>query len=386
MKINNSQSRNIILVANCSWYLYNFRRELLDQLKTKGYKLILLSPKDESFPDIGKYFEKSENLFLIRVSENIILEALTILHIIYIYIKYKPILVHHFTIKPCIYGGIVANLLGIKAVINHITGLGPSFFTSRRKINFLNRILHPFYKYSFNYKKAINIFHNDSDKETFIIKKLTTTKKTLLIRGSGVNTSYFKNEKNKKKFNKTVQLLFPARLIKEKGILELLTACRELWNEKYKFKLNIAGEIDSQNYSSLNYKSLKSLFKHENINFLGKSFDMLNIYANSDIVVLPSWREGLSKSLLEAGSMSLPIVTTDAPGCKDVITNNYSGLVVPVKNNKRLKSAIKFLLENESIAINYGLNARKVINENFTFEIINNEIIKIYDKMINQQT
>ncbi len=376
------KSQKILIVANCTWYLYNFRRELLEELKNNGYELILLSPKDEFFYFIEKYFIKSENLFLKRGSENPILELFTIFHMLYIYRKYNPILVHHFTIKPCIYGGIIANFLGIKAVINHITGLGPSFFTPRRKIRIINYILHPFYKYSFNNENAMNIFHNESDRETLVKKKLTNSTKTILIKGSGVNTEYFKNNTDKTSYSKKVQLLFPARLIKEKGIMELLFVCNELWDENYKFTLNIAGEIDQQNHSSLNNENKFFLFNHENINFIGKSFDMLSIYKNTDIVVLPSWREGLSKSLLEAGSMSLPIITTDVPGCRDVIENNKSGILVPLKNTKKLKLAIKFLLENESIALNYGKNSRKVIMKNFTVEKINNQIIKLYEKLI----
>ena len=99
-----------------------------------------------------------------------------------------------------------------------------------------------------------------------------------------------------------------------------------------------------------------------------------------DIVILPSWREGLSKALLESAAMSLPIITTDVPGCKDIITNEYSGLLVPVKNKESLKSAIKKYLHNPDLAINYGKNARKIVCEKFTVDIVNKKILKIYDE------
>ena len=109
---------------------------------------------------------------------------------------------------------------------------------------------------------------------------------------------------------------------------------------------------------------------------------MLEIYQRMDLVILPSWREGLSKSLLEAASMSLPIITTRVPGCKEIIKNKYSGLVVPVKNKEQLKKAIKNFLDNPEIAKSYGSNARKTVSEKFTIQKINTKIIKIYDQFL----
>ena len=162
-----SRNKSVLIVSNCTWYLYNFRYKLLKDLNNKGFNLILISPLDNYYLEISKYFINKENLFLIRGSENPIFEIITLVHLFFIYFKYKPDLVHHFTIKPCIYGGIISRLLGVKRTINHITGLGPSFYSKRIKIKLLNKILNPFYRYAFNsYKNnLINIFHNDSDKK-----------------------------------------------------------------------------------------------------------------------------------------------------------------------------------------------------------------------------
>ena len=170
MRKNFSRNKNILIVSNCTWYLYNFRKELLNDLRNKGFNLILISPIDKYYLKISKYFVKKENLFLVRRSENPIIEIITLIHLLFIYLKYKPDLVHHFTIKPCIYGSIAARLSGVKNKINHITGLGPSFYSNRKKIKYVNKVLHPFYRYAFNddENNLINIFHNNSDKNTFI--------------------------------------------------------------------------------------------------------------------------------------------------------------------------------------------------------------------------
>lgn len=373
-----SKEKKIFIFANCTWYVYNFRSDLLRRLFNRGYKIILISTKDNYYQYISKYIFKFEKLFLIRGSENILLELITLLNILVIYLKYEPTFVHNFTIKPCLYVSIIGRLKGTKKIINHITGLGPSLYSQRKKMKFLNKLLFPFYKYAFNNKNALNIFHNLSDKNTFIKKAFTSSRKSLVINGSGVDINYFNRKYAKRNFNKEIQILFPARIIEEKGIIELIDACEELWLENYKFILNIAGEVDKQNRTFLKGKNLNKLI-NKNINFIGKSNDMYSIYKKMDIVVLPSWREGLSKSILEAASMSLPIITTNVPGCREVIKNKYSGLLVPAKNKKKLKFAIKLYLENPELAFEYGLKARKSVMHEFSLETINNQILNIYD-------
>ena len=380
MQKNCIKPSNIIILANCTWYLYNFRKDLLEQLNNKGYKLILISPKDIYYRKISKYFINFENLFLDRGSENLIFEALTILNIFYLYLKYKPEIIHHFTIKPSIYGGIIGRVLGIKNIINHITGLGPSFYSNRKKIKIFNIIFKPLYIYAFNYSRSINIFHNSNDMDTFINNKFSTIKNNILIKGSGVDTDYFKPLFTKNTFNKEINILFPARIIKEKGIVELIGACEDLWKENYKFFLNIAGDIDTSNQSSLSKKNLEIFNQNKNIKLIGKSDDMRNVYKDIDIVVLPSWREGLSKSILEASSMALPIITTDVPGCNDIIKNNYTGLLIPPRDKESLKLAIKKYIDDPSLALSFGFKARENVLNNFTTKIINDQILKIYDQ------
>ncbi len=141
----------------------------------------------------------------------------------------------------------------------------------------------------------------------------------------------------------------------------------------------MAGDIDKQNKSYLKEKFLKKIILNKNINFIGRTNNILKIYNKTDIVVLPSWREGLSKSILESASMSLPIITTDVPGCKEVIKHEYSGILVPPRNANEIKNGIRNYLENPSIALQYGQNARKSVVHDFSLEGINNQILKKYE-------
>ena len=383
MSSKKTKKRSVLIVSNCTWYLYNFREDLISKLSNQEYYLILVSPLDEYYYRLKKYFDSKENLFLNRGSENPFLEIITMINLLFIYIKYQPDLVHHFTIKPCLYGGTIARFLGIKNIINHITGLGPAYFSKRVKLNYINKILKPLYKYAFNSRNNIvNIFHNNSDRNTFVSKNITSKKNSKVIHGSGVDIDYFTKEKKQRAKNRIKKVLFPARIIKEKGIVELIYACEELWNENYKFFLNIAGEIDTENKSHINKKDFAYLIKNKNISFLGKCNNMPEIYKNMDIVVLPSWREGLSKSLLEAAAMSMPIITTNVPGCRDIIKNNFSGLVVTLKSKEKLKSALKILLNDQKLATKLGRNARKIVSEKYEVQNINNQILKVYNNFL----
>ena len=132
------EEKKVLLIVNCPWYLYNFRIDLLKKLNQRGYKLILLSTKDQYSKNIKKYFYKVERLFLLRGSENLIFELLTLLNIFLCLLKHKPSLVHNFSIKPSIYGGIIGRLLGSQNILNHITGLGPLFYSNRLKLKLFN--------------------------------------------------------------------------------------------------------------------------------------------------------------------------------------------------------------------------------------------------------
>ena len=279
--------KNLFIVANCTWYLYNFRKDLLEQLNKRNFKLFLICPKDKYYEYISKYFVKTYNINLIRGSENPFFEFFSIFQLFFYYLKYRPDIVHHFTIKPSIYGSILGRILGVKNIINHITGLGPSFHSDRLKIKLVNKVLEPIYKFGFRNNCAINIFHNYEDKNTFVMKKISTEFNSVVIMGSGVDIKLF-NKKNKTSFGKKIKVLFPARLIKEKGIIELIEACNNLWSSDYKFTLEIAGELDKYNRSCINEKTFKNIIENKKVKFLGKIDNMRDVYKKIDFDVFPT--------------------------------------------------------------------------------------------------
>ena len=373
---------DFIFLSNSSWYIWNFRRNLINELLKNKYTILVIAPWDSYTDLIIKKGCKYINWNLKRSSINPINEIRSIIDIYKIYKEYNPRVVHQFTIKSCFYGSLVARIINNSYVVNSITGLGHIFLTKNIKNYFLKKLFLPFYKFALSYKNSILIFQNQSDLKIYKNLSLIKENDNKVIKGSGVNTNYFSKRGEIKNIKEPI-ILFPARIIKEKGTVELLKACSNLWSNKKIFKLKIVGKFDQGNRSFLTKKEIYSLISHPNrVDFLGHISNMREIYLNSDIVVLPSWREGISMSLLEAGSMECPIITTNVPGCRDIVEHGISGLLVPPKDPNALELAIDFLIKNRKFGKSLGKNLRKRIIKEFDQEVVIKQTMKIYKKGI----
>ncbi len=376
--------KKIALIANSCWYIYNFRLSLLKEISAKDNLVIIIAPEDNYtniLIDLG--FEVYP-WKLQRSSINPLKEIKSILNLMDILDSKFPDLIHNFTIKCCLYGTIASKFCSIPIVVNSITGLGPLFINNSLKIRLIILFLKPIYKFVFNSSNSYTIFQNTSDQKFFLdFRIINNLKKSFLIEGSGVDTELFKPFKDiNSGFNKPLKLLFPSRLIREKGIIEVLDAHKRLLEKGENIQLLIAGEIDKGNISTLLNEQKNSLKTNNNIKILGHRSDMKDIYSQSDIVILPSWREGLSKSLIEAGSMEKPIITCDVPGCREIIQHGINGILVPLKNAKALELAIIFLIRNQNIAKQYGRKIRLKVKEKFDIRIINQKTIGVYKKIL----
>lgn len=353
----------IIFSSNISWSIYNFRTPLLKSLQRDGHIIYTVSSKD-------KYSDKLKNegfvfneVKLNNNSKNPVKDIKLIYQYYKIYKKIKPDVICHNAIKPNIYGTIAAAFLHIP-VINNISGLGTLFI----KESFSTKIAKKLYKYS--QKKASKVFfQNNDDLDLFIKNKLVDSNKCLLIPGSGVDTNKFKPVI--RSANKFFNFLFVGRLISDKGIIEFIEGARII-KKKYKdVVFNILGPLYITNETSISAKDLDEWEKEGIIKYLGQTDEVAKEMAKSDCVVLPSYREGMSKVLIEASSMGIPIVTANVPGCKDIVIDNDTGFLAEVKNSKDLAAKMEkmILLSNEE-RNNMGLKARKLVLDVFDEKII----------------
>ena len=373
----------VLLVANTSWYLYNFRLPLLRDLRRAGYDVAAVAPHDGYTPLLAAEGIVIHPWQVARRSINPLLELHALVDLLRTYQREQPALVHHFTIKACLYGTLAAKAARVYRVVNAVTGLGHVFLGQRKRTRLLRRGLRPLYRAVFMARRATVVFQNADDQERLIQLGITDDAHARLIRGSGVDIHHFQPvDDTAGRFRTPLQLLFPSRLIREKGIEDLLTACRALWADGVPLELLVAGDLDDGNRSSLLPSELAALRDDPRIRCLGHVDDMRGLYAASDLVVLPSWREGLSRSLIEAASMERPIITTDVPGCRDVVDHGVSGLLVPLRDGRSLELAIRLLLSNPELARRFGQAARRKVVAEFQVALVNDHTLRQYQHLL----
>ena len=291
----------------------------------------------------------------------------------------KPNLLHLVTIKPAIYGSLTARLAKVPAVLVAISGLGSTFVTSGKKISWLRRVVEFLYKQAFRHPNIRVVFQNESDRSLLINLEAIKADQSYLIRGSGVSlTDYpFKPEPCGE-----VVVTFASRLLVEKGVLEFIDSARILKRRGLSIRFWLVGELDLENPSSVKWDDIT--FWHESglVEYLGFRSDISEIFANSNIVVLPSYYgEGLPKVLIEAAACGRAVVTTDMPGCRDAIRPNISGVLVPDRNAEKLADAIERLVFDSDLRQAMGKAGRDLAKHDFTIEKVVSSHMKIYSEL-----
>jgi len=376
--------QRVVFVANTSWYLYNFRLSLIRYLAARGFDVQLLAPEDHYTALLEADGWTVHRWQVSRRSINPWMEGRAQLDLLRHYRNLKPDLVHHFTIKACLYGTVAAKAAGVPHVINAVTGLGHLFLAERKRARILRKLVKLPYRAAFSARRSTVVFQNAADQELLVKLGLVEPSRSSVISSSGVDLIRFQPAGTDRPFQTPPVLLFPSRLIREKGVSELLEALRLLADENLQVQLWIAGDLDHGNRSSLDPVELKQLENVEGVRLLGHVDDMPALYDMVDIVVLPSWREGLSKALIEAAAMEKPIVTTDVPGCRDVVEHGISGLLVPLRDVHSLALAIRLMVNQPQLARRLGQAARDKVAREFAVDLVNQSTYMTYCQLLDQ--
>jgi glycosyltransferase involved in cell wall biosynthesis len=333
-------NKKIIFVSNTSWYLFNFRLELMKTLMGKGYEVIAVAPYDEYVAKLKEEGFRFISVEMDRKKLNPAKDLKFFRNLYKIYKKEKPQIVVHYTTKPNICGAIAAKLTKVKC-INTVTGLGWLFIED----NWFSKLAKFLYRISFKFPEKI-FFQNEDDLKFFVKNRLVNEPKTILIKGSGVDIDYFHPDYCKEfKKDDSIIFLFLGRLLRDKGVGEFADAASILKNKYPDAKFWILGNIDKGNPAGITREKLREWEKLESIEYLGFVDDVRQVICLSDVIVLPSYREGIPRSLLEAASMEKPIITTNSIGCKEVVEESINGFLVPVKDSKALAGAMKRMIE-----------------------------------------
>ena len=380
----NISSKKILFLITEDWFFCSHFLQRALSAKQNGFKIIVCSNQNKHKDFIennGLIFKK---VGFNRKSMNPLNELKILIEIYFIYRYLKPEIVHHIAAKPIIYGSICARLNNIKSVINAPTGLGYVFSSNSIKALILRPIVKFLYKLMLNSHKGKDlrnkvIFENYDDLEFFLKMKAICRKDSCVIRGAGIEIN---NDLIKQKIvNKKPVVTFLARMLKDKGIFEFISAVKKLKMKNIEANFLLAGDIDPQNPSSINISYLKKWNKEKTITWLGWVEDVKELLRKTDILCLPSYREGLPKALLEGAAMGIPIVTTNAVGCRDVVQNGLNGFLVPIKDDEKLSEALEKLIINKQLRKKMGDASLKVIKDKFESSIIISQTLKIYEEM-----
>jgi glycosyltransferase involved in cell wall biosynthesis len=373
----------IILFANTEWYLYNFRCSLAEKLKAEGWEVVLISPPGEYGPKLQELgFRWLPFPFSTR-STNPFNELAVIFRLIKLYRRERPALCHHFTIKCVLYGSLAARFSHNPPVVNSVTGMGHIFTDPGLKARVLRPLIQALYRFVFKPVDTRVVFQNSQDLDYFVNTDLVNTSQARLIRGSGVNTTLFKPTSSVPySQEKSISILFASRLMREKGVFELLEAARILKAKGVDATFLLAGDIYPENPSSLTVKDIETIQQQGDITFLGHVDDMHTLLAKSDIVVLPSYREGTPRILIEAAAMEKPIVATNIAGCAGLVIDGVNGLLVPVKDSTALAEALNRLIADKILREQFGQAGRKIVLGEFDETIVLAKTRAVYQEII----
>ncbi|CAH7387935.1 Glycosyltransferase family 1 protein [Vibrio chagasii] len=370
-------NKAIVLSANTSWYLYNFRSSTIKALKSIGFDVFCVSPKDDYSSLLES--ELACNWIELKMEPNrtSFLKDLNLLIAMFrIYSKIKPVALFNFTIKNNIYGTIAGRILGIR-VINNISGLGTvfiqkSFTTTLVKI--LYRLTQPF---------AYKVFcQNPDDYQYLVRQRLIKASKLSLLPGSGVDVIRF-NPSTRIIGNDNFTFLYVGRMLIDKGVVELIEASSKLaLKHKNKFRLILCGAYDPNNPRSVPEQFMSNLDEIPFIDWIGTTNEIENVYRLADCVVLPSYREGLPRTLLESGAMGLPSISTDVPGCRHVIIDSYNGYICKPKSSQSLLTSMQKMLTLEREGYDeLSKNSRKHVEKYFDEKIVVNFALEAVDDL-----
>jgi len=364
--------------------LYLFRLPIMKKLIEDGHKVYAICPRGEKFEAFKEYGIEPIEYDIQRSSLNPLKEIKAIYNI---YGAIKPLnleILHTFTAKPNIYGTIAGKLAKVPTIINLVEGLGSFYIEDTQKNIMVRTVIEKLYKLVFLLSDRV-VFVNSDDPKYLESKRVINTSKIHIIKSVGIDTEIFNPKlvsfetmnKLRSQFNleNKIVVLMVARAIWHKGIREYYEAAMQL-AENREVQFLLVGDIDEGNPSSAN----KEFLNNGKVLWLGHRDDIVELTAMCDIYVLPSYREGVPRTLLEAASMAKPIITTNTVGCREVVKNGENGFLVPIKDSKKLAKKIEYLVKDENERKIMGENGRILAVKSFDIKEIVEQYMTLYKK------
>jgi glycosyltransferase involved in cell wall biosynthesis len=366
----------VAITLNTSWNIYNFRMSLIQALIKDGHEVVAIAPHDEYTVKLIEAGCEFEDVTMDSRGANPTRDIGLTIELYNIYKRVKPDIILHYTIKPNIYGTLAAAMLRIP-VINNVSGLGTIFLND----DWISKIALSLYRFSFKFPKKV-FFQNQEDYQLFMDKKLIQRNICEVIPGSGIDLKEFTPHPPKEKAEgEAFEFLMISRLIIDKGIREYVAAAAILQERGINAKFNLLGRLDELHSRGISAQELNFWIEEGYINYLGSTDDVRPFINMADCVVLPSYREGTPRTLLEAAASAKPIVASNVPGCNNIVDHRLNGILCKVKDEEDLALKMKEMYYmTPELRHEMGLRGREIVERRFDHNLVIERYLKAIDQ------
>ena len=373
--------RTVVFVVNVDWFFLSHRLPVALAARAAGARVVVATATTDAAPRIRDHGLELYPVAFTRSGIHVVEEARTVIALARLYRAERPDVIHHVTVKPVLYGGVVARLVSRRsAVVNAVTGLGFTF-SAGGVPRWLGRLVRSLYRASLHHPRSRTIFQNPDDLERFVRERLVPRGRAILIRGSGVNVSSFGPGEDDD--HGVPLIVLPARMLWDKGVGDLVEAAAILRERGCRARVALVGAPDAGNPRAVPVAQLRRWHGDGIVEWWGHRDDMPLVLASAAVVALPTtYPEGVPKSLLEAAAAARPIVATDVPGCREICVDGVTGLLVPPHDATALADALERLVADPGLRASLGAAGRDLVVREFSEEHVVSATLALYDDLL----
>lgn len=369
-------SKKIIISINTAWNLLNFRAGLINGLISSGFEVVAVAPLDKYVPELELLGCRFVHIEIDNKGTHPFRDMLLLWRYWRLLKFEKPDLCLFFTVKPNVYGSLASTICGTP-FINNVSGLGAVFIQG----GWLKRFVSALYRLAFRKSNQV-FFQNRDDLGLFLENNLVKVELTDVLPGSGINLHFFtpSDAAARKSLTSPFRFLLIARMLKDKGVVEFVNAAQLIKELGLKAEFCLLGFLDVQNPAAISSEQMKEWTDQGFVKYLGVSDDVREHIASADCIVLPSYREGTPRTLLEAAAMGKPIITSNVVGCKEVVEHGINGFLCEVKNAQdltlKMREMLHFSKDQRKLM---GQNGRLKMEKQFDEQIVIQKYLKAID-------
>ncbi|MGE8566806.1 N,N'-diacetylbacillosaminyl-diphospho-undecaprenol alpha-1,3-N-acetylgalactosaminyltransferase [compost metagenome] len=373
-------SRRLMFVVNNPAFFMSHRVPVALAAQQAGYDVHVATMDGPAVADIQALGMTHHAIPMTRSGKHPLQELGTLLALVRLFRRVRPDVVHLVTIKPVLYGGIAARIARVPGMVAAISGLGFVFLSNSLKMRLVRAVVARLYRVALGHPNSRVIFQNANDRDLLKSLGAVRDEQVVMIRGAGVDLEAYRASPEPPAPPVVVTMV--ARLLRDKGVREFVEAAALLRARGVPVTMQLVGGLDAGNPASATQQEVDAWQRDGAVQALGERSDIAELYAASHIAVLPSYREGLPKSLIEAAACGRAVVTTDVPGCRDAIEPGQTGLLVPVRDAQSLADAIARLAEDAALRQRMGAAGRALAEREFDIKRVARIHVELYDALV----